>query len=288
VTTTPICLSGRNASSADLSALEDTDLRRVLETVPRGRTAADPDPAPGVDVATWALHVRYQRTQGSDDLDALVEEYADYARSLARRLRREGIPLEDLKQVALEALVAALQRFDCSRSIPFCAFATPTIIGALKRHYRDQGWSVRVPRRHHELAAAVRTAADRLTHANRRHPTVDEVAADLGIDAEDLLVHQAVIDSRRAASFDRTGDDGFPVLEIGVVDEHLDRAEERASVAEAMAHLDERERTVLHLYFYEELSQSQIAARFGVSQMQVSRWLARSLGRLRSRVSVTV
>lgn len=257
------------------------DQATVARTVPRrgdGQGGADE----GVDPEVWALHVRYQRTGDPADLAALVEEYRAYAASLARRLYREGVPLEDLRQVALEALVTALQRFDCERGIPFCGYASPTILGALKRHYRDHGWAIRIPRSLQDLAAPARDATERLAADLGRAPRPQEVADEVGVELEQLRRLDTADHARRTSSLDAPRREGEPSREVGVIDRDIDLAEDLIAVSEAVEVLDDRSREVLVLYFFDELTQTEIAERFGVSQMQVSRWIRSALDRLRS------
>ena len=263
---------------------DESDLSTVEATIPRGADRADTDRAPAVDEPLWLLHVRYARAAEPEVMAELVEEYQAYALSLARRLHRHGEPLDDLRQVALESLCASLRRFDPARGIPFVAFATPTIIGAIKRHYRDQGWAMRVPRAAHDLAGPTREAVDRLTGVLGRPPTSAELAHDLGISEEDLLVAQSATRARAMVSLDapRHGSDGEHAFEVGAIDGSFALAEGRVALEAALGHLGHRDRTVLGLYFFENQTQVQIAERFGVSQMQVSRWISSSLARLRS------
>lgn len=269
--------------SSDPSA---DDLRTASATIPRGADREDRDSRPAVDPEVWLLHVRLQEHDDDDAMAALVEEYRPYALAIARRLRREGEPLDDLQQVAFEALIATLRRFDCRRGIPFPAFATPTIVGALKRHYRDHGWALRVPRSVHDISGPARATAETLTNEMGRAPTVAEVAARMDVPERDLLAAQEAMRARSTVSLDAPArdDDGSPGVEIAEHDDQLELADARAALAGAIEHLDERSREVLVLYFFEELSQSQIAARYGVSQMQVSRWISAALARLRARM----
>lgn len=260
---------------------------RARRTVPRGDDARDWSSRPGVPIDLWLLHVRYARSGASEHLDALVSEYEQYALSLARRLRRDREPSDDMDQVARESLVVALKRFDCDRRLPFPAFATPTILGALRRHYRDHGWSIRVPRRVHELAAPARDTADRLAVTLGRQPSVDEVASELGISPEELLEAQEAVNARTPSSLDSapTPDRPSPHDLVGAEDRKLVVAEDRVALAQAMEHLTGRDRDIIGLYFFDEMTQSQIAARYGVSQMQVSRWISSILARLRARMA---
>lgn len=266
--------------------VDELDRARARRTVPRGQDASDESSTPGVALDVWLAHVRYQRSHRPDHLQVLVEEYEQYALSLARRLRRDRDGGDDLDQVALEALVVALQRFDCERGIPFPAFATPTILGALRRHYRDHGWGIRVPRRVHELAGPRREATERLTARLGREPTDDEVAAELGVGVDELRSAGEAAAARNPASLDvATVDEGVTAHEVvGEADPELVGADDRVALARAVEHLGERDREIIRLYFFEELTQSQIAERYGVSQMQVSRWVTSILARLRARM----
>ncbi len=221
--------------------------------------------------------VRHARTRNAGDLALLVQEYEAYALSLAHRMHRDREPLEDLEQIAREALVVALRRFDPGRGLPFPAFATPTILGALRRYYRDHGWSVRVPRRVHELTVRARTTSEQLTARIGRSPTLAEVACAMAVSVDDLLAAQEAAHARNTAPIDLTS-------AAAVDDAALTGLENRLALRQAMAELDGRDRQVLELYFFQELSQREIAARFGVSQMQVSRWTASIVRRLRDRL----
>ncbi|HYI61713.1 MAG TPA: sigma-70 family RNA polymerase sigma factor [Acidimicrobiales bacterium] len=266
------------------SAAEDAVVER---TIPRALSTESASPPPACDADTWLLHVRFQRTGSPEALEALVEEYRAMALSLARRMHRGAEPLDDLQQVALEALVRCLRGFDCNQSTPFVGYATPAILGALKRHYRDHGWSLRVPRRAHELAAPARDADERLTAQLGRRPTTAETAAALGVDARELEAAEAARRARGLVRLDapvHVEDGEGPGRDVPVLEAGFDEAESHLALSRALQHLDERERTVLGLYFFEDLTQSEIAQRFGVSQMQVSRWIRSSLARLRSRM----
>lgn len=261
------------------------DARTARRTVPRATPEGDAPPGDAVDPEVWALHVRYQRTRDEGDLAALVEEYRAYAASLARRMYREGVPIEDLRQVAMEALVTALQRFDCERGIPFCGLATPTILGALKRHYRDQGWAIRIPRSLQDLAVPARRTSDRLAASLGRTPRPQEVADELGVDVEVLSQLDRAVEARRTSSLDSPIYEGGAPIEVGTRDRDLDLVVDLTAVKEAVTVLDDRSREVLGFYYFEELTQSEIAARYDVSQMQVSRWIRSALARLRAQLA---
>jgi RNA polymerase sigma-B factor len=199
---------------------------------------------------------------------------------------RSSEPREDLLQVASMGLLKAIDRFDAARGPSFASFAIPTILGELRRYFRDATWSVHVPRGAQERAFAIEAAEEELRSAQRHAPTVEQLAAYLRLSVEEVLDGLLAVKAYEADSLDAptgTGDeDGRSALEqIGSNDEKYDLIEADASVVPAIHTLAERDRRVLHLRFVREMSQSEIAARIGVSQMQVSRILARSLLQLR-------
>lgn len=254
--------------------------------MPRGISAADEDTTPGVRIEVWTLHVQLQRNGSPDALAALVEEYSSYAHSIARRLARHLDSAEDVEQVAMEALVSSLRRFDVDRGLPFPAFARPTITGAIKRHYRDRGWAIRTPRSVHDIAGPLRDAEDRLSAEHGRHPTRAEVADEVGLTEDAVRRADQAIGARDTTSLDRVGPTGAPspIETLGRTDPHLARVEARIDLRNALDHLGDRDASLLALYYGDELSQREIGARLGISQMQVSRRLSRCVGRLRARV----
>lgn len=283
------CDDARHALHDELEELASRlDVCRAWRTVPMGTDAEDPRRIPGVDIDLWVLHVRYERTRSRADLAALVEEYRAYALAIAGRLVRHGEPSEDVEQVALESLVTSLQRFRTERGIPFAAFATPTISGAIKRHYRDRGWALRTSRQVHDMAGPVRATQDRLAATLGRSATTAEVAAELGVEEEMVATVEQGMAARVLTSLDRPVIEGGATLveTLGQIDGDLDLTDTRLALAEALQVLGERDRDVLSLYFVHELPQHEIARRYGVSQMQVSRWLASIVARLRARMDV--
>jgi RNA polymerase sigma-B factor len=254
----------------------------VERSIPRGTSPDSIDRQPAVDPDVWRDHLRYARTRDPDALNRLVTEYAQYARSLARRMRRGYEELDDLDQIALEGLVVSLGRFDPERGIPFCAFATPTILGSLRRHVRDHGWLVRVPRRVHELATSIRDATAKLTVDLSRSPTTEELAAAVGVDVDTLLDVQDALHARDARSLDHAvGGESLGDL-VGHDDPALDHLVDKVAAERAIATLGDDDREILDLYYGQGLTQSVVAARIGVCQMQVSRRLASILARLRT------
>jgi RNA polymerase sigma-B factor len=226
----------------------------------------------------------YARTGNKAVRDELVLEYRDLARSLARRYRGRGEPIDDLEQVALLGLVKAVERFDPDRGIGFPNFAVPTIQGELKRHFRSQ-WIVRVPRSLQERVLDLGRAIDELTNAKGRSPTLSELAAVMG-DSEEVLLE--AMEARLAYSAvaldppDTTGGGDSSSSTLGREDGQL-RAVERDLLVDALLRrLGPREQLIIRLRFFDEMTQSEIAARVGLSQMQVSRLIRHSLAHLRA------
>jgi RNA polymerase sigma-B factor len=235
----------------------------------------------------WALHHRYARCHDDGDaLAELVEHYRRYAEAQARRLFRNGEPIEDLTQVCYEALVVALQRFDPARGTPFLAFAKPTILGALRRHVRDSGWSVRVPRQVHELASPIRDASELLTHDRARAPSGAEIADFVGVDEGDVRDVRAAERMRATRSLDAPdGTTGLPTEEVvGRTDRALAGVVDRTALHQSLEQSPEADRALLRMYFVDQRSQAEIADRLSCSQMQVSRLLRRAVHRLRRRI----
>jgi RNA polymerase sigma-B factor len=221
--------------------------------------------------------------------DELTRRYMPFARNLALRYRGASESFDDLLQVANLGLVNAIDRFDPARGTPFAAFASPTILGELKRHFRDRVWTVRVPRGLHDRMAEVDKATSALTVELQRSPSVGEIAARLEIDPGDVLEVLEANHNRRPLSLDRPvggEDDESPASEwVGGEDEGFELIEDKLTLEGALPHLDERERLILRLRFVEDMTQSQIAEEIGHSQMHVSRILRRTLERIRQEVA---
>ncbi len=227
----------------------------------------------------------FAATRRPEQRDALIEAHLGLAEYLARRFANRGEPLDDLVQVASLGLVKAVERFDPGRGLEFTTFATPTIVGELKRHFRDKGWAVRVPRRVQELHLRVTGVVDELQLELGRSPTVAEIAVRAGTSEDEVIEAVDAGSAYRSASLDagRSDDDESPGLigQLGELDPGLARAESRAGLNPLLAQLPDREQLMLFLRFYEGKTQSEIAQRLGISQMHVSRLLSRSLERLR-------
>ena len=215
----------------------------------------------------------------------LIESHLPLVRSLAGRFRDRGEPYDDLVQVGTEGLIKAVDRFDPTRGVDFASYATPTVIGEIKRHFRDRGWAIRVPRRLQELRMAVSAATPRLQQELGRSPTVAEIAARLGLTDEDVLEALEAADAYATLSFDAGGgdEDAGPTLEsrLGGLDAALEGVDHRESLRPALERLPERERQIVLLRFYGNRTQSQIGEELGISQMHVSRLLARALASMR-------
>jgi RNA polymerase sigma-B factor len=218
--------------------------------------------------------------------EELVSLYMPMARRMAGRYAGVVEPYDDLVQVASLGLLNAIDRFDFDRGTPFVGFAKPTIMGELKRYFRDRVWTIRVPRVLHDRLAAVEAATEQLTEEFSRPPSPKQIAAHLEIDTDDVLEALEARENRRPFALDRPvhGDDGDEMSTpewIGDVDGGYELVEDRLVVEAVLPALDDREREVLRLRFEEDLPQSKIAARLGCSQMQVSRLLRTTLDRLR-------
>jgi RNA polymerase sigma-B factor len=232
------------------------------------------------------LLVQYHEGGDPAARDALVERFLPLAQHLARRYRNSDGHAEDLLQVASIGLLNALDRFDPDRGVAFSSFAVPTILGEIKRYYRDKGWAVRVPRALQERALHAEWVADELESALGRTPTAAQIAERMGASVEQVLEARVAAGAHYGVSLDRpSGDDeDAPTLgdEIAVLDAGFDRAEDAMTFDRLLAGLSERQRMVLRMRFREDLTQSQIADRVGLSQMQVSRILRDAVEQLRS------
>jgi RNA polymerase sigma-B factor len=231
---------------------------------------------------TAAQFARYRRDRQRADRDALVERHRPLALSLARRYITPN-NRDDLEQVAMIGLINAIERFDPSRGLAFSSFATPTILGELKRHFRDLGWTVRVPRDLQDLAVRVDHVADELTSDLGRVPTTGEIARHCGTTTERVLEARATATAHRAVSLDapnREDDEQPRSVSIAQVEPGYDQAETSADLARLLASLSERKRAILRLRFEEDLPQREIAESLGISQMHVSRLIRAAITQL--------
>ncbi len=230
----------------------------------------------------------FARTRDVTLRDEIVTAQVGLAEYLARRFKNRGEPIEDLVQVALLGLLKAVERFDPDRGLEFSTFATPTIVGELKRHFRDKGWAVRVPRRVQELHLRMGTVVNALSQELGRSPTIPEIARQADVSVDEVLEAMEAGRAYRFSSIDTpTGDDDdrapSPAAQLGGEETGLEEVEQRLLLSPLLASLPKREQMIIHLRFYRGMTQSEIADRLGISQMHVSRLLARSLVQLRER-----
>jgi len=234
------------------------------------------------------LFERYLRDGDSRAREQLVERFLPLARQLARRYQRTDEPLDDLVQVASLGLLKAIDRFDPDREVVFSSYAVPTILGELKRHFRDRTWSVRVPRDLQELALRVDRTVTQLSLDLRRSPSVAEIAEAVDATDEQVLEALEAAGAYRASSLEgprggKEDEQGDSLAEsFGAEETGFDLAEHRATLKPLLETISPRERRVLELRFGQDLTQAEIGARIGVSQMQVSRLIRQAIGRLRA------
>jgi RNA polymerase sigma-B factor len=235
-----------------------------------------------------AKFVEFRKTGDRKLRNELIEAHKSLASHLARRYANRGEPFDDLLQVAYLGMLKAVERFDPERNLEFSTYATVTVEGELKRHFRDKTWSVRVPRRPQELHLRLGNVINELSQRLARAPRVPEVAAELGVSEEEVLEAMEVGGAYRSSSLDtRPGESSEPTTierRLGAEDRGFDIAEHRVLLETVLADLSERERTIVELRFFEEKTQTEIAEEVGISQMHVSRLLARTLIQLRERL----
>jgi RNA polymerase sigma-B factor len=228
------------------------------------------------------------------DFDArqeLIERHIGFVRRLAQRYSRRGEQLDDLTQVGCVGLIKAIDRFDGAYGASLTTYAAPNVLGEIKRHFRDRGWAVRVPREIQELNVKLARVVDELTGKLGRSPNVDELAGATGATTEQVLeaLESSAAYSTLSLSERPEGDDDMqgPMETLGEEDEEFERSEERMTLATGIRRLHARERAILHLRFFEGLTQSEIAERIGISQMHVSRLIRDSLARVRRELDRT-
>jgi RNA polymerase sigma-B factor len=222
--------------------------------------------------------------------EQLIEQYMSLVRSLARRYSYRGEQLEDLVQIGAIGLIKAIDRFDLDRGVELTTYATPNIIGEIKRHFRDKGWAVRVPRGLQELNVQLSRLVEQLTVQFGRSPTIPELAKAAGVEEEEAL--EALESGRAYTSLSLSAgggggddDDLDPLESLGTDEHQYEVSEDRAILAPGFKVLDERERKILQLRFFDGLTQSQIAQQVGISQMHVSRLIRRSLEKIRETIA---
>lgn len=238
------------------------------------------------DLSERDLLVRVRDRKDAVAREELITRYLPLVKSLARRFASRGQPLEDLIQVGSIGLIKAIDRFDLGRGVELSTYATPTILGEIKRYFRDKGWAVKVPRALQDLNVRLNRVIEQLTVELRRSPTIAELATATGVSEEEVV---EALESGRAYSsvsiFSGGASDDDESLELldclGTEEEAYEIFEQRRVLAPAMGRLDPRERLILHLRFFEGMTQTQVAARIGISQMHVSRLIRKSIENLR-------
>ena len=233
---------------------------------------------------------RYHEDGDLQAREQLIEQYLSLVRSLARRYSYRGEQLEDLVQIGSIGLIKAIDRFDLDRGVELTTYATPNIIGEIKRHFRDKGWSVRVPRGLQELNVQLSRLVEQLTVQLSRSPTIPELAKAAGVEEEEVL--EALESGRAYTSLSLSvgggggeDDDLDPLESLGTEEHQYEVSEDRALLAPGFRALDQRERQILQLRLFEGLTQSQIAQQVGISQMHVSRLIRRSLEKIRETIA---
>ncbi len=232
---------------------------------------------------------RYHEDGDLQAREKLIEQYMSLVRSLARRYSYRGEQLEDLVQIGAIGLIKAIDRFDLDRGVELTTYATPNIIGEIKRHFRDKGWAVRVPRGLQELNVQLSKLVEQLTVQLGRSPTIPELAKAAGVEEEQVL--EALESGRAYTSLSLSvggggdDDDLDPLESLGTEEHQYEVSEDRAVLAPGFKVLDERERKILQLRFFDGLTQSQIAQQVGISQMHVSRLIRRSLEKIRETIA---
>lgn len=260
----------------------DASEARAVRRAPKGKDAWDKE-------RTHELFRLYKEKGDEEARDQLIVSHLNLVRFLASKFKNRGEPLDDLVQVGTIGLIKAIDRFDPERGLEFTTYATPTILGEIKRHFRDKGWSIRVPRRLQELSAKVNQVTDELTVELQRSPSVEEIAAKLGVGAEEILEAMESSGAYTSVSLEAGGsseDDEAPALidRLGSVDEDLDASDDRMVIDDAISDFSPREQEIVRMRFIDGLTQVEIAKRLGVSQVQVSRLLRRTLRKIQDKI----
>ncbi len=265
------------ASRADASAA-----RRRLRRVSKGKPAWDKD-------RTRELFRRYKEEGDEEAREQLIVSHVNLVRYIAAKFKNRGEPLDDLIQVGTIGLIKAIDRFDPSRGLEFTTYATPTIMGEIKRHFRDKGWTIRVPRRLQELSAKVNTVTDELTAELQRSPSIDEIAARLGTTPDEVL--EAMESSSAYSSVPLEGqggteeDDAPAVIDrYASVDNDLEASDDRMILEDVISEFPEADQQAIRMRYLDGMTQVEIAKKLGISQVQVSRMLRRALRRIQEKI----
>ena len=255
--------------------------RRSLRRVSKGKPAWDKE-------RTRELFRRYKQEGDEEAREQLIVSHLNLVRYIAAKFKNRGEPLDDLIQVGNVGLIKAIDRFDPARGLEFTTFATPTILGEIKRHFRDKGWSIRVPRRLQELSAKITQATDELTRELQRSPTTQEVAERLGVSVDEVLEAMESSSAYSTVPLEAgSGDaeDAPAVIDhFGTEDEQLGVADDRMVLEESIKDFSPMERQIIDMRFHDGLTQVEIASRLGISQVQVSRLLRKTLRKIGEKI----
>ena len=273
---------GAREGAAPVSAAEASAARRRLRRASKGKPAWDKE-------RTRELFRRYKEEGDEEAREQLIVSHVNLVRYIAAKFKNRGEPLDDLIQVGTIGLIKAIDRFDPSRGLEFTTYATPTILGEIKRHFRDKGWTIRVPRRLQELSAKVNSATDELTAQLQRSPSIEEVADYLGTTADEVL--EAMESSSAYSSVPLEGqgnneeDDAPSVIDrYASVDGDLEASDDRMVLEEVIGEFPEADQQAIRMRFIDGMTQVEIAKRLGISQVQVSRMLRRALRRIQDKI----
>lgn len=264
------------------SAAEASAARRRLRRASKGKPAWDKE-------RTRELFRRYKEEGDEEAREQLIVSHVNLVRYIAAKFKNRGEPLDDLIQVGTIGLIKAIDRFDPSRGLEFTTYATPTIMGEIKRHFRDKGWTIRVPRRLQELSAKVNSTTDELTARLQRSPLIEEVAEYLGTTADEVLEAMESSSAYSSVPLEAQGgnedDDAPSVIDrYASVDGDLEASDDRMVLEEVIGEFPEADQQAIRMRFIDGMTQVEIAKRLGISQVQVSRMLRRALRRIQDKI----
>ena len=273
---------GAQEGAVTVSAAEASAARRRLRRASKGKPAWDKE-------RTRELFRRYKEEGDEEAREQLIVSHINLVRYIAAKFKNRGEPLDDLIQVGTIGLIKAIDRFDPSRGLEFTTYATPTIMGEIKRHFRDKGWTIRVPRRLQELSAKVNSATDELTARLQRSPSIEEVAEYLGTTVDEVLEAMESSSAYSSVPLEAQGgnedDDAPSVIDrYASVDGDLEASDDRIVLEEVIGEFPEADQQAIRMRFIDGMTQVEIAKRLGISQVQVSRMLRRALRRIQDKI----
>ena len=273
---------GAQEGAVTVSAAEASAARRRLRRASKGKPAWDKE-------RTRELFRRYKEEGDEEAREQLIVSHINLVRYIAAKFKNRGEPLDDLIQVGTIGLIKAIDRFDPSRGLEFTTYATPTIMGEIKRHFRDKGWTIRVPRRLQELSAKVNSATDELTARLQRSPSIEEVAEYLGTTADEVLEAMESSSAYSSVPLEAQGgnedDDAPSVIDrYASVDGDLEASDDRIVLEGVIGEFPEADQQAIRMRFIDGMTQVEIAKRLGISQVQVSRMLRRALRRIQDKI----